>query len=221
MSAAADVHRTDHRLESSAITRWSSATATISAFAALFLVFWFTPMTNTADAARELSEFYTDESKRLPLLIAEPLALIATAAFALVVGRLSRQLAAVGDTARSSIVLASGITFTALFLVAMVANTVIAGTLAFTKAFTFDPDLAMVLGHFGYVTMVGATVAAGVAAGTAGAAMRRGSLGSRGLGTFGYVVAILAVFSIFFVYLPLILFLVWCLLSSLRLREVA
>jgi hypothetical protein len=103
----------------------------------------------------------------------------------------------------------------------MVADTVIAGTMSFTKAFSFDPDLAMVLSHFGYVTKVGAAIAAGVVAGTAGAAMRRGSIGTRGLGTFGYVVAGLAVLSIFFVYLPLVIFLIWALITSLKLRAPA
>jgi hypothetical protein len=219
MDMALGITENESQTKGSIITRWSGVVATACAFGALFLVFWFTPMTNTTDAAQELSSFYNDEGKRLSLLIAEPLALIATAGFVLVFGRLARHLTAEGEERAASIVAAGGITFTALFLVAMVAHTVIAGTLAFTKAFTFDPDLAMVLSHFGYVTMVGAAAGAGVVAGTVGTAMRRGSIGSHRLGTFGCVVAALAVLSLFFVYLPLVVFLVWCLMVSRHLRN--
>jgi hypothetical protein len=158
------------------------------------------------DAPRLVEAFYADRSQWQPMLIAEPAALLGLVVFLAFVGRLR---AALGETVTTASLSAGAIVFAALGFASIAAQTTTAGTAMFAPSFEPDPHSAMALSHLGYVLLAGAMMGAATMAFAVARAVRRDPRLPRWLGPLSLGLGVLCLGSIFFVYAPLLLFLVW------------
>jgi hypothetical protein len=147
---------------------------------------------------------------------AEPLSLLGGFLFLWFLGQLTGRLREVeGGSSRYPLpVLGGGVAFVVLAFASVTAHTTVAGSLAFFETFEPDPHTAMLFSHLGYVLLAGSMAGAAVLLASGGALIRRTSTLPRWLGTMAYVLLPISLVSIFFVYLPLVLFLIWTLLVS-------
>jgi hypothetical protein len=153
-----------------------------------------------------IEAFYADRSRWQPMLIAEPAALLGLVVFLAFVGRLR---AALGETVTTASLSAGAVVFAALGFASIAAQTTTAGTAIFAPAFEPDPHVAMALSHLGYVLLAGAMMGAATMAFAVARAVRRSPRLPRWLGPPSLGLGVLCLGSIFFVYAPLLLFLVW------------
>jgi len=181
---------------------WSGVAGAVLLIAAAFISFWFPPQISGSDAAQEIESFYADSTQRSLFLTLEPLGILGGAFLLWFAGHLRARLGSKDD--RYAAVAFGGVTaFSVLAIASFMAQSTIAGTVAFTDAFVLDPHVAMVFSHLAYVLLMGAAAAAGV---TLFAAARAAEGRSR---TARYVLASLCIVGVAFVYLPVIAFLVW------------
>jgi hypothetical protein len=152
-----------------------------------------------------IEAFYADPSRWQPMLIAEPAALLGLIVFLAFVSRLRAAL----DTPTTASLSAGAVVFAALGFASIAAQTTIAGTAMFAPAFEPDPHVAMALSHLGYVLLAGAMMGAATMAFAVARAVRSGPHLPRWLGPLSLGLGVLCLGSIFFVYAPLLLFLVW------------
>lgn len=203
------------------LAAWSGIAGAVLLGAAAYLVISLSPLGSGPDAAQRISDFYLEGGNSGGLLVAEPLSIVGGFFLLWFVGYLTGTLRGSEDGSGrySTPALAGGVTFVVLAFASITAQTTVAGSTSFFSAFEVDPYTAMLFSHLGYILLVGAMAGAAVLLAATGVQLRRGAVGPRWLGTVAYVLAPVSLLSFFFVYLPLLLFLVWILLVSMsRLR---
>jgi hypothetical protein len=198
------------------LAAWSGIAGAVVLGAANYLVLSLSPQGSGPDAAQRISDFYLEGGNSGGLLVAEPLSIVGGFLLLWFVGYLTGILREkeVASGRYSSAALGGGVTFVVLAFASITAQTTVAGSTSFYSAFEVDPQAALLFSHLGYVLLVGAMVGAAVLLAATGVQLRRGAVGPRWLGTVAYVLAPISLLSVFFVYLPLLLFLVWILLVS-------
>ena len=188
----------------------------LALLAAALLVFTSAPDLSSSDARTQIAEFYSDDGGSATLAIAEPLALIGLFAFLWLTGRVHQGLKAISSTNnRPAMALAGGVGFSVMTGISLVAQTTVAGTAAFSSSFEADPNTAMLFSHFGYVTLAAAMIGGSVMAFSTAGALRAAK---KRIATFSYVVGVLGLVGMFFVYLPLVVFLVWAVIVGSTIR---
>ena len=196
------------------LAAWSGIAGALLLGAAAYLISSLSPSGSGRGAVRRISDFYAEGGDSNTLVAAEPLSLIGGFLFLWFLSQLVARLRkSEGAPSRSSIpVPVGGVTFIVLAFTAITAQTTVAGSLVFFDAFKPDPHTAMLFSHLGYVLLTGAMLGAAVLLAGAGALIRRTSTLPRWLGTTAFVLLPISLISIFFVWLPLVLFLIWTVL---------
>jgi len=203
------------------LAAWSGIAGAVVVGAAAYLVLSLSPEGSGADATQRISDFYLGDGNSGGLLVAEPLSIVGGFLLLWFFGNLTGTLrgSKVDSGRYTSAALAGGVTFVVLAFASITAQTTVAGSTSFYPAFEVDPHAALMFSHLGYILLAGAMAAAAVLLAATGVQLRRGAVGPRWLGTVAYVLVPISLLSMFFVYLPLLLFLIWVLLVSMsRLR---
>lgn len=203
-----------------ASSRWALIAALVgpvALLAAALLVFTLVPSSSGAEAATKTAEFYSDDGDGSTLVIAEPLALIGMFAFLGLTGHVRHGLRAIDATNQwPAMAFAGGVAFSVLAAISLVAQTTVAGAGSFSPSFEADPHTAMLLSHFGYLTLAAALIGGSVMAFSVAGALRPTN---RRSATVAYVVGALGLIGMLFVYLPLTVFLLWVAVMGVKLRS--
>lgn len=199
-----------------AAARTERGPAWIGRIAAVLMVvppamsFFGQPTVNGPDGMRRLGEHLADRGNATTGAIAEPLAIAVGALLLWFVGRLvARVRAWDGGEPAGSIAMAAGIGFAALYVVAGIAQTTVAGSIVFASSFEPDPHTAFLFGHLAYVALGAALIAAAVMVWTAAGAAQRAGVVSDRFARASRVVAALCVPGFMFTILPLVLVATW------------
>lgn len=198
------------------LAAWSGIGGALLLGTAAYLVLSLSPLGADPDAAQRISDFYASGTDRSILLVAEPLSLVGGFFLLWFLGHLTGRppTGERGSSHYPNSSLAGGVTFIVLTFASSTAATTVAGSVSFFEAFRVDPHTAMLFSHLSYVLLAGAMFGAAVLLAAEGRHIRQTSAAPRWLGTMAYVLVPLSLLSFFFVYVPLMLFLIWILLLS-------
>lgn len=184
---------------------------------AALMVFLTAPSISESDAPAKVAQFYADGDSNVTLA-AEPVALIGLFAFLWLVGRIRAAVASTSESSsRAAVVFGGGVTFAILAGASLIVSTTVAGTAAFSSSFEVEPHTAMLFSHLGYVLMAGAMIGAAAMAFATVDSLRTN--GNGGLAKATVVIGVLGLVANFFVYLPLIAFLVWAGVAASKLTR--
>jgi hypothetical protein len=216
MMRTADDTETPTTRRRARLTAWSGIAGALFLGAAVYLVLSLSPAGTGPDAAQTISDFYAEGGNRSGLVVAEPLSIVGGFLLLWFLSQLTGNVHVDqgGSRRHSNPALAGGVTFIVLAFASVTAHTTVAGSAAFFSAFEADPHTAMLFSHLGYVLLAGSMVGAAVLLAATGRRLRGAAGGPRWLGTTAYVLFPISLLSFFFVYLPLMLFLIWILLVS-------
>lgn len=217
MTAAIDHDRPrGNRMHRRPLAAWSGIVGALFLAGATYLIL-LSPQGSDPDAPRSITEFYAEGGSSGGLLFAEPLSILGAFLILWFLGNLASMLHPQAPNSDVHPILAGGTSFVILALASIVTQTTLAGSQSFFPAFQVDPHTSLALSHLGYVLMAGAMVGAAILLARAGSMIRRGATAPRWLGSSAYALVPMSMLSMFFVYLPVALFLLWIMLVGVSL----